>query len=340
MRKITPQVSYETAAELLDYDPDTGSLTWRKDNRRAKAGKPAGCTTSDGYTTVTINGAKIRGQYLAWLLHHGEWPRAPLRMRSAIGLEPDDPALVTARCNLSINNLALADTLLSDTASAVKYRHYAAERRRTREEYERSKALRTRSSFRNVDFDLARNAWVVKTLFSIAEERSPEYDMKLKSAPILSVHDDLVSAETVASDLYANRDFLTDMDGKDKIPFPLPPGVGQRTAGPMGPDLADLHMRLAYAPGDGLLIWRNGPKRYQNAAVPTTGRTSFVPYLTWRLPAHSLAFFLTHGVWPLRGTIQPYDGDWRNIRRDNLMYKHVGITQFPIGPMANKVPKP
>ncbi len=340
MKKVVPQVSYETAAELLSYNPNTGDLRWRKNNRRAKAGELAGCRTADGYVTVTINGAKIRGHYLAWLLHYGEWPRCPLRMRSAIGLDPLDPRLLDARQDLSIDNLVLADTRLSDKPAAVRYRHYSAERRRNREAYERNLALRTQSHFRNVEFDPARNAWVVTELFSPYEERSPTYEMNRREADIIAVYPDLRSAETAAQDLYANREYLTDpVTGKDLTPPPLPPGVGQLTAGPLGPDLADLHDRLAYAPGDGVLIWRKGPKRYQNAAIPTTGRTSYVPYLTWRLPAHSLAFFLYHGVWPLRGTIQPYDGNWRNIRLDNLMYRHAEITEYPMNPVRRVRPE-
>lgn len=341
MRKLAPQVSYETASQLLSYDPDSGDLLWKKDNRRAKAGKPAGCPTPDGYLVVTLNGAKIRGQYLAWLLHYGEWPRTTVRMRSTFGLDPRDPAVRNARQDISIDNLVLADTVLSDSPAAKRYRHYASERRRTREQYERDAAMRAVSNYRNVEFDPAANLWLVRQLFPLTTERSPTYDMVRASAAILGTYPDLVSAEMAAQDIYANREYLTDpITGKDKIPPPLPPGVGQLTAGPLGPDLADLHDKLAYAPADGILIWRKGPKQYQNAAVPTTGRTSYVPYLTWRLPAHSLAFFLTNGVWPLRGTIWPYDGNWRNIQLANLLYKHAGVTKYPIGPLANKEPQP
>lgn len=87
---ITPEI----VRQLLDYDPDTGTLTWRarspKDHPNLApaivdmfntnwAGKAAGSTCSQGYTQVkiTLNGHPFvfKGHRLAWVLHHGQWPR-------------------------------------------------------------------------------------------------------------------------------------------------------------------------------------------------------------------------------------------------------------------------
>lgn len=325
MRSLVPQIAYNTAVEALSYDPESGALTWREDGRRVRAGDHAGTLTRDGYLTVTIGGKKIRGQYLAWLLHYGEWPRGPLRLKSAIGIDPHDDRQLAARSDLRIDNIIPASDVLSDTPAATRYRHYAAERRRMKDIYERGLAGQAQSSYSNVEFDYAIDKWVVKQLLSKPEERSPRAAILMEKCDILSVHPNQESAERAALDLHMNREFLSTSEGNDKIPQPLPPGIGEATAGPLGPTLTDLHLRLAYTEKDGILIWRNGAKRYQNAAVPTTGRTSYVPYMSWRLPAHSVAFFLHNGIWPLRGEIAPYDGNWRNIRITNLMYKHANV---------------
>lgn len=61
--------------DALGYDHETGVLTWRVTRGKAKAGSPAGCIGSNGYTVVTVNGIRAQGHRLAWLHHYGEWPK-------------------------------------------------------------------------------------------------------------------------------------------------------------------------------------------------------------------------------------------------------------------------
>lgn len=230
-----------------------------------------------------------------------------------------------------MSNIVLADDMLSDTPAAERYRAYVKEQRRIRAAYENDLACRTRTNYANVTYDAKNRLWLVRELVNAYEERSPLHI--IDDQPVLSTHATLHDAEKAAAALHSARAFLADLaTGKDKAPEPLPPGVGQTTAGPLGPDLSDLHARIAYDWNGGRLIWRNGPNRYQDAPIPTTGRTSYIPFLSWRLPAHAVAFLLAHGVWPTRGTISPRDGNWRNLVLSNWSYIHDAVTRYPLEP--------
>lgn len=74
-------------ARLLDYDPSTGLLTWRRRtpsmmNRpelcdlwnRKYAGQPAGAKNSYGYLVVGIARRQIGAHRIAWILSTGEIP--------------------------------------------------------------------------------------------------------------------------------------------------------------------------------------------------------------------------------------------------------------------------
>jgi hypothetical protein len=77
--------------ELLDYDPETGALTWRERGREhfmtyrsqrswnAKhAGKGAGNIDALGYHVVQFGTRKYKAHRLAWLYVHGVWPDADI----------------------------------------------------------------------------------------------------------------------------------------------------------------------------------------------------------------------------------------------------------------------
>lgn len=70
--KLTPT----ELAKLLDYDPVTGSLTWRvSPNRRIRVGSKAGCVAdATGRIVIGIAGEQILAHHAAWALTYGYWP--------------------------------------------------------------------------------------------------------------------------------------------------------------------------------------------------------------------------------------------------------------------------
>lgn len=70
-------LTYERAKELLEYDPKSGILTWLKSPCNwIKNGEIAGSLHKQtGYNYIVIDQKKYKVHRIAWLLHHGEWPK-------------------------------------------------------------------------------------------------------------------------------------------------------------------------------------------------------------------------------------------------------------------------
>ena len=64
--------------DLINYDPETGILTWKVRQGRAQAGQTAGTTRHDGYITIKVNGKKRYAHRLAWYLVTGSWPKGEI----------------------------------------------------------------------------------------------------------------------------------------------------------------------------------------------------------------------------------------------------------------------
>jgi hypothetical protein len=68
----------EQFRELLDYDPDTGLLTWREWRGSARAGAVAGYKNADGYIKFLVRGRTHLSHRIIWSMVYGVWPKLPL----------------------------------------------------------------------------------------------------------------------------------------------------------------------------------------------------------------------------------------------------------------------
>jgi hypothetical protein len=97
--KSGKSLTVERARELLEYEPETGVLRWRRDvYRRIKAGQKAGCTRKDGRQVVRVDDELMYSHRVAWLLTYGIWPAEQI---DHINGDPSDNRLVNLRaaCN-------------------------------------------------------------------------------------------------------------------------------------------------------------------------------------------------------------------------------------------------
>lgn len=97
-------LTVERVRELLNYDPDTGWLTWRvRRPGAAPMGERAGAALKTGYRYVCVDGTLVSDSHLAWLHSYGRWPASRLYRRNGV---PDDNRLV----NLYEKNVSAAHT--------------------------------------------------------------------------------------------------------------------------------------------------------------------------------------------------------------------------------------
>lgn len=71
----TSKLTAERARELLDYDPETGVLRWKKNKGTGKANAEAGsvCTEVTGkkYRYIKIDGTQFRAHRVVWIIWNG-----------------------------------------------------------------------------------------------------------------------------------------------------------------------------------------------------------------------------------------------------------------------------
>jgi hypothetical protein len=66
--------SYERLSNILNYDPETGIITWKRNIGRARAGKEAGTICEHGYRQLQVEGVRYYAHRLAWFFAYGQWP--------------------------------------------------------------------------------------------------------------------------------------------------------------------------------------------------------------------------------------------------------------------------
>ena len=68
----------EIVKDLLEYDTETGLLTWKVSRGTAKAGSIAGTVSDSGYINVKVGQSPYRGHRIAWFLHYGQQPEGQI----------------------------------------------------------------------------------------------------------------------------------------------------------------------------------------------------------------------------------------------------------------------
>lgn len=72
------ELTAERAREMLNYDAETGVLTWKVAVRSVRRGDEAGNINARGYRVIKLDGARYRAHRLAWLITNGTWPTGEL----------------------------------------------------------------------------------------------------------------------------------------------------------------------------------------------------------------------------------------------------------------------
>lgn len=81
MSEVTPKMnrpipSVDLLNEWLNYEPETGLITWRKSpSHSTPVGLVAGTVDGRGYLQIGVRGIKYLAHRLAWMMVHGECPR-------------------------------------------------------------------------------------------------------------------------------------------------------------------------------------------------------------------------------------------------------------------------
>ena len=74
-------ITYEVAKALFDYNPSTGSLTWKfSSGKNVKKGKEVGTNdttpkSNTKYRKTSIFGDRYKVHRIIWLMQTGDWPK-------------------------------------------------------------------------------------------------------------------------------------------------------------------------------------------------------------------------------------------------------------------------
>ena len=72
-------IDHARLVELLDYDRDTGTFTWKvARSNGVRPGSKTGRVDSRGYLQVCVGGRRYLAHRLAWFYTHKAWPEAEI----------------------------------------------------------------------------------------------------------------------------------------------------------------------------------------------------------------------------------------------------------------------
>lgn len=69
---------------ILNYNHETGKLTWKVSRGSKSAGSEAGTTHKRGYIRIRIFGRYYMAHVIAWAMYHGRWPTGMIDHRNGI----------------------------------------------------------------------------------------------------------------------------------------------------------------------------------------------------------------------------------------------------------------
>lgn len=93
----TPSAQLPTQSELcalLDYNPETGVITWKVTRGPAMAGRTAGRIQTGGYRQIKVGEKFLMEHRVIWAMTYGAWPRDQIDHINSVR---DDNRLINLR---------------------------------------------------------------------------------------------------------------------------------------------------------------------------------------------------------------------------------------------------
>lgn len=106
--------------QSIDYNPETGAMSWKKDRGSRKLGDSIGCKDKHGYLLVRFAGALLKCHRVAFAIHHKRWPSFDIDHKN--GIRTDNRISNLREANRQQN--AMNQGLRSDNTSGHKGVHW------------------------------------------------------------------------------------------------------------------------------------------------------------------------------------------------------------------------
>jgi hypothetical protein len=76
MKSREERLPHERLLQVLEYEPETGNLRWRKvTSNRIKVGDIAGQEDRHGHLLINVDGTRYMAHRLVWFYCTGDWPK-------------------------------------------------------------------------------------------------------------------------------------------------------------------------------------------------------------------------------------------------------------------------